>query len=394
MSNLENDTMQLVSDTEEEEEIEEVKPVRLGVSLFKNMMGVTCYMNAILQILQQTPYFVEYITQLKFKDTLMKKCHSIEDKEEFLKNNIIIELFRLFNVSLTNDGITITPTSFRDAISKKNDMWGENSQQDGQEFLNFVVSQLEEEVGMKCKYIPGAGILDYDSSDSITCDPFKIINSTKSWIQYQAREYSPLKNMFNGLTQNTRRCSCCNNTNDMYEPFVTLGLSIPDTDPNKSFSIYDCLDNMVHEEQLDMDNKLNCDMCGLKNRGYSKIQLWRTPKILVLHLKRFMVNQFGIPTRKLNNDISYPIKNLNLMKYFDIESPFKDSSMYDLYAVNIHHAFGMGQSINSGHYTTFVKNMTNHNWFHYNDSSPAQLVTQANMLQTNDAYMLFYMRHD
>jgi ubiquitin carboxyl-terminal hydrolase 8 len=383
------DKMELVSDNEEEE----VQPVNLGVCLFSNIMGVTCYINATLQILQQTPYFKEYITQYKFRDTLMKKCALIQNKEEFLKNNVIIELYRLFKVSLENDNISITPTSFREAVGKKNDMWIERSQQDSQEFFNFLISQLEEEAGMKCSFIPG-GNLDFEVSADY--DPFKIINSTKSWIQYQAREYSPLKNMFNGLTQNTRRCSCCGNINDRYEPYVTMGLSIPIDihNMNKSYSIYECLDNMVHEEQLDSDNMYDCDMCGLKNQGYSKIQLWQTPKILVLHLKRFMVNKFGIPTRKLNNNIIYPITNLDLSKYFDPSSPFKENSKYDLYAVNIHHAFGGGQSINFGHYTALVKNTINHNWYHYNDSSPAQLVTYANQLQTDQAYMLFYIRCD
>ena len=387
MSNME-DTMELVSDTEEE-----VQPVNLGVCLFSNIMGVTCYINAPLQILQQTPYFVEYITQYKFRDTLMKKCALIQNKEVFLKNNVIIELYRLFKVSLENDGLSITPTSFREAVGKKNDMWIERSQQDSQEFFNFLISQLEEEAGMKCNFIPGA---NFDLEPSSDYNPFKIINSTKSWIQYQAREYSPLKNVFNGMTQNTRRCSCCGNINDRYEPYVTLGLSIPIdvTDMNKSYSIYECFDNMVHEEQLDSDNMYDCDMCGLKNKGYSKIQLWQTPKILVLHLKRFMVNNFGIPTRKLNNNIIYPITNLDLSKYFDSSSPFKENSKYDLYAVNIHHAFGGGQSINAGHYTALVKNKMNNNWYHYNDASPARQINHINHLQTDQAYMLFYIRCD
>ena len=63
-----------------------------------------------------------------------------------------------------------------DCDGKKNDMWIERSQQDSQEFFNFLISQLEEEVGMKCDFIPGA---NFDFEPSSDYNPFKIITSTK-----------------------------------------------------------------------------------------------------------------------------------------------------------------------------------------------------------------------
>jgi ubiquitin carboxyl-terminal hydrolase 8 len=376
----------------------EESTIKYGVSKFKNIMGVTCYMNSILHILQQTPTFIDYILLCKFKDTIMKKIDNIED----LNNMIIVELYRLFQVSLTNDDTDITPTTFRQLIGKRNDMWLENNHQDSQEFTTFLISQLEEEVGTKCTFVPGNMIEMDDEKTLQSCDfisDLHIIMGNNMWTKFQFREYSPLKLMFDGMTQNTRRCSCCHGPTTMYEPYITLGLSIPiksnhDMDFTKQYSVYDCLDHMVHEEQLDVGNEMNCDMCGLKNRGYSKIQLWRSPKILILNIKRFLVNNFGIPTRKLTNNIIYPITNLDLEKYFDPASPYKSSAKYDLFGVNIHHAFGMGLSINAGHYTSFVKNMINNNWYHYNDSAPVQQITKASDLQNNNAYLLFYYRHD
>ena len=371
------------------------KPIQFGVGKYKNIMGVTCYMNSILHILQQTPIFIQYISQVKFRDVLMQKVKDAEDPEATLKEYIIIELFRLFKVSLENDDVSITPTSFREAIGKKNDMWTENQQQDSQEFFNFLVSHLEEEVGTKCRFIPGNEL--EHSSELNSQHSFSNIAAMNSWIKFQAKEYSPLKNLFNGMTENTRRCSCCGNISNVFEPFVTLGLSIPiksKLDMMRSFNIYECIDNLVNEEQLDTKNKLNCDMCGIKNRGFSKVQLWQTPKILVLHLKRFLTNSCGIPTQKLNNMIEYPITNLDLSKYFDSASPHKNNSKYDLFAINMHHAFGGGRSINYGHYTTLVKNMINNHWHHYNDSNTIEIATELKHIQSDKAYMLFYYRHD
>ena len=162
----------------------------------------------------------------------------------------------------------------------------------------------------------------------------------------------------------------------------------------KTFNIYECLDHMIKEEQLDDDNKMNCEMCGLRNRAYSQSLLWKTPKVLVLHIKRFLVNSYGITSQKITNNVEYPITNLDLEKYFDPTSPYKNSSKYDLIGINIHQAFGYGGNINSGHYTSIVKNIMNNNWYLYNDSNPLKMALTKEHLQNQNAYMLFYYRHD
>jgi len=376
-----------IADTEADATDEPVEePIKFGVSKYKNIMGVTCYMNSILHILQQTPVFVEYITQAKFRDSVMKKIKNKIasnpnlDEENLLKEFVIFELFRLFKTSLENDDSSITPTTFKALIGKKNDMWNEYNHQDSQEFFNFLISQLEEEAGMKSEFVPGLNTI-----------------VTNSWTKFQAREYSPLKNLFDGLVQNNRKCMCCNTNSFAFEPFLTLPVSVPikdKTDMFKAFNIYDCIDHFVSEEQLDADNKMNCEMCGLRNRGHSKTLLWKTPKVLVIHIKRFLVNSFGIPTQKITNNVNYPITNLDLEKYFDPASPHKSSSKYDLIGINIHQAFGYGNNINAGHYTSIVKNIMNNNWYLYNDSNQVKMAYTKENLQNANAYLLFYYRHD
>ena len=378
--------------------------VKLGVSKFKNMMGVTCYMNSILHILQQTPTFIEYISQAKFRDSIMKKINKKLlddpelDEEQLLKEYVIFELFRLFKTSLENDDSSITPTSFKAVIGKKNDMWNEFNHQDSQEFLNFLISQLEEEAGIKSEFLPGFNYFDEENQMAYSVpNALKNAVATNAWTRFQAREYSPLKNMFDGMAQNNRKCMCCNTTSTAFEPFLTLAVSVPiknKSDMYKSFDIYDCLDHFISEEQLDAENKMNCEMCGLKNRGHSKTLLWKTPKILVIHIKRFLVNAFGIPTQKITNNVSYPIKDLDMSKYFDPVSPHVSSSKYDLIGINIHQAFGYGGNINAGHYTSIVKNIMNNNWYLYNDSNQVKMAYTKENLQNANAYLLFYYRHD
>lgn len=379
----------------------EIKPeFSVGVSKYKNMMGVTCYMNSILHILQQIPSFMEYILQAKFRNTIIKKIgyKKIQNPElnteDFLKNFVIFELFRLFKTSHENDDSIITPTTFKTLIGEKNDMWNEYNHQDSQEFFNFLISQLEEEVGMKTEFIPGFNTNLFDKLNSIDYNIDNIL-STISTKKYYSKEYSPLINLFNGMTENNKKCMCCNSKSIGFEPFLTLGLSVPiknKQDMERDIDIYECLNNLVLEEQLDINNKINCGLCGLKNRAYSKTLLWKTPQILVLHIKRFLVNSFGIPTQKINNNIIYPVKNLDLSKYFNQNSPYKNQSKYNLIGVNIHKSFGTGENINYGHYVSFVQNIINKKWYFYNDSNPLQVITNDGQLQNSDAYLLFYYR--
>ena len=86
----------------------EVIKVKYGVSKFQNINGITCYMNSILHILQQTPIFTEYISQSKFRVVIInkldiaieKKPDLTEHKVDMLNNLIIVELYKLFKQSL------------------------------------------------------------------------------------------------------------------------------------------------------------------------------------------------------------------------------------------------------------------------------------------------------
>lgn len=331
---------------------------KYGVCKFNNIMGITCYMNSILHILQQIPLFVKYVTSLS----------------NLNNNHIIYELNNIFIISHNNDDKIITPINLKKKIGEINDMWNEYNQQDSQEFLSFLISQIETETGHKGKFISN----------------FKNINITKNidkkiildkligfynYNNYKINEYSYIKEIFCGLIKNIKICSCCNSKTFNYESFNTLPLSLN----NNITNIYECLDMFIINEKLDNSNKLNCTFCGKINNGYTQSLLWKTPKILIIHLKRF--NMYG---NKINTNIDYPIKNLNIIKYFDVNSPYKYNSKYNLLGVNLHYG-----TTNFGHYTSIIKNMYNNNWYLYNDENDVLLINNNNLVNEN-SYLLFY----
>ena len=72
------------------------KEIKQGLCVFKNINGVTCYMNSIIAIIQQTPIFTDYILTAKFKDILLSK--STVDK---LHKSILFNLYKYKVMSLT-----------------------------------------------------------------------------------------------------------------------------------------------------------------------------------------------------------------------------------------------------------------------------------------------------
>ena len=61
---------------------------------------------------------------------------------------------------------------------------------------------------------------------------------------------------------------------------------------NNPHSLNECLNLFTKEEILDKDNEWYCNKCKEHKQATKKMELYKTPKILILHLKRFDINYF------------------------------------------------------------------------------------------------------
>lgn len=120
----------------------------------------------------------------------------------------------------------------------------------------------------------------------------------------------------------------------------------------------DCLNEFGKEEILSEMDTWYCPKCKEHQRATKKFELWRTPDILVMHLKRF--SSSALRRDKLDVFVDFPIEGLDLTSRV-IETEEGKQEIYDLFAVDDHWG-GLG----GGHYTAFAKNFVDDQWYEYN----------------------------
>ena len=122
----------------------------------------------------------------------------------------------------------------------------------------------------------------------------------------------------------------------------------------------DCLDEFGKPEILSESDAWYCPRCKEHRRASKRFELWKSPDILVIHLKRFSAQ--GRFRDKLDVSVDFPVKGLDLTTRVAMQEEGK-SPIYDLFAVDNHYG-GLG----GGHYTAYASNFMeeNQHWYEYN----------------------------
>ncbi|CAN1277741.1 Ubiquitin carboxyl-terminal hydrolase 8 [Linum perenne] len=158
-------------------------------------------------------------------------------------------------------------------------------------------------------------------------------------------------------------------------------LELPMKRSMESVSLYKCLESFLKEEPLGPEDMWYCPNCKKPRQATKKLDLWRLPEILVIHLKRFSYNRYL--NEKLETYVDFPTDDLDLSTYisYNIDSR---SCGYALFAISNHYG-GMG----SGHYTAFVDH-GHDTWYEFNDERVYPVSKES--IRSSAAYVLFYRR--
>lgn len=125
----------------------------------------------------------------------------------------------------------------------------------------------------------------------------------------------------------------------------------------RGIHLEDCLAEFAKDEILSETDPWYCPRCKEFRRARKKFELWKSPDVLVIHLKRFSSSR--ISRDKIDALIDFPVEGLDLNDRIGQKEEGKES-VYDLFAVDNHYG-GLG----GGHYTAYAKNFENGQWYYF-----------------------------
>ena len=162
---------------------------------------------------------------------------------------------------------------------------------------------------------------------------------------------------------------------------MDLSVSINKRSGFGGIDVSDLLNNFVVPEQMEKCG-YRCSKCKAVDKAEKQMTIFRFPKILVIHLKRFSRRE------KISTSIGIP-GTLNMREYKtpgSNHSSLKQADSYKLYGISHHSG-----SLNGGHYVGEVMNVDDRKWYNCNDSHVSQSRSGADK-SSSSAYVLFYVR--
>jgi len=151
----------------------------------------------------------------------------------------------------------------------------------------------------------------------------------------------------------------------------------------KPILLSDCINAFCEKETLSENDAWYCSKCKDFKCASKKIDLWGSPDLLIIHLKRFSYTRNW--RDRINTLVKFPVNGLDLAPFL-LSDEHKKDAIYDLYAVS-NHMGGMG----GGHYTAYAKNLDNKQWYHLDDSRTSK-VNNVQSIVGSAAYVLYYYK--
>ncbi len=209
------------------------------------------------------------------------------------------------------------------------------------------------------------------------------IQALTAWKTHFSKMYSPLVDMFYGLYHYVIKCKGCGNSSHRWEPFTEMK-GIP---PEKSTESINLLDMIKEEFQPTGISDYECDKCKSIGRteAIQTVSIWRFPRYLVVHLKRFGNNgrKIHTPLAVLPNQGESPI---SFETFLSEETPERSGSCsYKLVSIVDHHGHSM-----AGHYTAQCRSTADETkWHLFDDESCTSIL---NPVFGSNTYLMWFER--
>ena len=333
-------------------------------------LGNTCFLASVVQSLIAFPHFTDYLLiQLPLSAPRLTLLP------------LVIEL--IVSMTEAKPYSHCTPSSLCKAISSQ---FRTDQQHDAHELLVYLLDSLHQEIGgLSGSRSPSTLTRLIHSNAKLSPSnsmPFQP-QANHAFAMYRSTCDSPLIDLFCGQIQSSLQCLCCKRLSSTFDIFWDLSLPMPVTsitmNAMESFSLEYCLHKFIEIEIL--CDTIQCQYCNTHSHFQKRYLLYRTPPILIFHLKRFMVETQT--SEKLNTSIAIPL-SIDLGP-FHVDPSLAQGTHYTCKAIICHEG-----SLHTGHYIAYCKYQDQ--WYEYDDQDVTN-VPETQIEQLKSAYILFYERN-
>ena len=335
----------------------------VGTSGLKNT-GNLCFINAALQCISNaaplTDYFLSgvYLEEINSRNILGTRGEIAEAYAELLE------------VMWSNGSECLLPRRLLDLIFIHANQFADGNQHDAHEFLACFLDKLHEDLNRS----PHNKVVSQVESK----EEKEERKAAHAWQQYLSKNSSVIVDLFQGQLKSSVTCLVCNYISTTFDTFMYLSVPLPKTD--RPVTLVDCLIEFTKDEQLP-DSSWVCPNCREEVRASKKMDLWKVPPLLIIHLKRFYHEKSA--HGKLFNRVDFPITGLDITQY--VSGPQKEPPVYDLFAKTDHQG-----DMAAGHYVAYAKNARNRLWHCFDDEQVQQ--ADESEVATDIVYLLFYCK--
>ncbi|CAG7884810.1 unnamed protein product [Brassica rapa] len=286
------------------------------------------------------------------------------------------------NVAVVESGRPFTPAMFEAVLRSftpdvLNNMSGRPRQEDAQEFLSFIMDQMNDEL-LKLKEVSHK--LTASKSSVVTSadddDEWETVGPKNKSAVTRTQSFVPseLSDIFGGQLRSVVKAKGSKDSATV-QPYLLLHLDIH---PGAVRTIEDALHLFSAPEDLEGYRASVTGKAGVVSARKS-IKIQKLSKIMILHLMRFSYGNQG--STKLHKPVHFPL-GLNLGRYV-LVSPSNGGLKYELVATITHH----GRDPSKGHYTADARRKNNQ-WLRLDDASVTTIGTK--QVLHDQAYVLFY----
>ena len=345
-------------------------------------LGNTCFMNAALQCLSHTSDLTDHFLRGEWQRDLNES--NVLGSGGTLARAYDALLRKLWLES----GSSFSPTEFKRVIARFAPQFAGYQQHDAQELAAFLLDGLHEDLNrvQKKPYVEDVEVSTVGKDGTVTTRKEEHV-AAEAWGNYLKRDRSIIVDIFQGQLKSSVRCTQCGFVSAKFDPFMYLTLPLPAAGKGE-LTLEACLHEFTKEEELDPDNLWRCPVCKDFRKATKTCQLWKLPRNLIVHFKRFRTDARGRRAEKRTDDVRTPLDPIDLRPYLSREAHQRGEPRFELYAVCNHSG-----SLSFGHYTAAAKHCADGNWYTYNDARCAPC--DASRVVSGDNYICFFKQlHD